>query len=300
MCIRDRYILIVCCLANVVLDLLFVVVFHWAVFGVAFATVLSQVISAALILVRLMRTRESYRVELRKIRFDASILRNVIRIGLPAGLQSVMYSFSNIFIQASINGFGTDAIAAWAAIGKIDGFIWMVMNAFGISVTTFVGQNFGARRYDRVKRCTRVGLLMALGTTIVLSALLFVFREPLLRFFTGDDAVVRIGANFFMILAPSYFTFVFIEIFSGAIRGAGEALQPMLITCFGVCGLRILWLIIAVPLWPTMEMVAMNYPATWVVTAIVFIAYYARFKWLDRCIRREHDPSHVTLEAKKA
>lgn len=294
------YILIVCCLANVVLDLLFVVVFHWAVFGVAFATVLSQVISAALILVRLMRTRESYRVELRKIRFDASILRNVIRIGLPAGLQSVMYSFSNIFIQASINGFGTDAIAAWAAIGKIDGFIWMVMNAFGISVTTFVGQNFGARRYDRVKRCTRVGLLMALGTTIVLSALLFVFREPLLRFFTGDDAVVRIGANFFMILAPSYFTFVFIEIFSGAIRGAGEALQPMLITCFGVCGLRILWLIIAVPLWPTMEMVAMNYPATWVVTAIVFIAYYARFKWLDRCIRREHDPSHETLSAGKA
>lgn len=142
------YVLIVCCLANVVLDLLFVVVFHWAVFGVAFATVLSQVISAVLIMARLMLTHESYRVELRKIRFDAGILRNVIRIGLPAGLQSVMYSFSNIFIQASINGFGTDAIAAWAAIGKIDGFIWMVMNAFGISVTTFVGQNFGARRYD--------------------------------------------------------------------------------------------------------------------------------------------------------
>ena len=208
-----------------------------------------------------------------------------------------MYSFSNIFIQASINGFGTDAIAAWAAIGKIDGFIWMVMNAFGISVTTFVGQNFGARRYDRVKRCTRVGLLMALGTTIALSALLFVFREPLLRFFTGDDEVVRIGANFFLILAPSYFTFVFIEIFSGAIRGAGEALQPMLITCFGVCGLRILWLLIAVPLWPTMEMIAMNYPATWVVTALVFIVYYARFKWLDRCIRREHNAAHTTLGA---
>ena len=291
------YVLIVCCLANVVLDLLFVVVFHWAVFGVAFATVLSQVISAVLIMARLMLTHESYRVELRKIRFDAGILRNVIRIGLPAGLQSVMYSFSNIFIQASINGFGTDAIAAWAAIGKIDGFIWMVMNAFGISVTTFVGQNFGARRYDRVKRCTRVGLLMALGTTIALSALLFVFREPLLRFFTGDDEVVRIGANFFLILAPSYFTFVFIEIFSGAIRGAGEALQPMLITCFGVCGLRILWLLIAVPLWPTMEMIAMNYPATWVVTALVFIVYYARFKWLDRCIRREHNAAHTTLGA---
>lgn len=290
------YILIVCCLVNVVLDLLFVVVFRWAVFGVALATVLSQVISAGLVMARLMLTREAYRVELRKIRFDAGILKNVIRIGLPSGLQSVMYSFSNILIQTSINGFGTNAIAAWAAIGKIDGFIWMVMNAFGISVTTFVGQNFGARRYDRVKRCTHVGLLMALGTTITLSVLLFTLREPLLRLFTGDENVVRLGANFFIILAPSYFTFVFIEIFSGAIRGAGESFQPMLITCFGVCGLRIAWLLIAVPLWHTMEMVAMNYPVTWVTTAIIFIIYYARGKWLDRCIRREHNPAHTTLK----
>lgn len=157
------YVLIVCCLANVVLDLLFVVVFHWGVFGVAFATVLSQLISAVLLMIRLMGTQEAYRVELRKIRFHKDILKNVVRIGLPAGLQSVMYSFSNILIQASINSFGTTAIAAWAAIGKIDGFIWMVMNAFGIAVTTFAGQNFGARQYDRMKRCTRVGLGMCLA-----------------------------------------------------------------------------------------------------------------------------------------
>lgn len=142
------YVLIVCCLANVVLDLLFVVVFHWGVFGVAFATILSQLISAVLLMIRLMGTQEAYRVELRKIRFHKDILKNVVRIGLPAGLQSVMYSFSNILIQASINSFGTTAIAAWAAIGKIDGFIWMVMNAFGIAVTTFAGQNFGARQYE--------------------------------------------------------------------------------------------------------------------------------------------------------
>ena len=140
------YVLIVCCLANVILDLLFVVVFHWGVFGVAFATILSQLISAVLLMIRLMGTQEAYRVELRKIRFHKDILKNVVRIGLPAGLQSVMYSFSNILIQASINSFGTTAIAAWAAIGKIDGFIWMVMNAFGIAVTTFAGQNFGARQ----------------------------------------------------------------------------------------------------------------------------------------------------------
>lgn len=297
---RPLYFLIVCCLANIVLDLFFVLVLDMGVAGVGIATVLSQVISAVLVIVTLLRSETAIRLFPKKIAITGWLLKDIVRIGLPAGFQSVLYSLSNIVVQTAVNAFGTTVIAAYTAYGKMDGLFWMIIGAFGVSITTFVGQNFGARRYDRVKRCTRVGLLMALGTTIVLSALLFVFREPLLRFFTGDDAVVRIGANFFMILAPSYFTFVFIEIFSGAIRGAGEALQPMLITCFGVCGLRILWLIIAVPLWPTMEMVAMNYPATWVVTAIVFIAYYARFKWLDRCIRREHDPSHVTLEAKKA
>ena len=289
------YVLIVCCLANVVLDLLFVVVFHWGVFGVAFATILSQLISAVLLMIRLMGTQEAYRVELRKIRFHKDILKNVVRIGLPAGLQSVMYSFSNILIQASINSFGTTAIAAWAAIGKIDGFIWMVMNAFGIAVTTFAGQNFGARQYDRMKRCTRVGLGMCLGTIIALSALLFIFRYQLLMFFTGDAEVVNIGAQFCLVLAPSYFTFVFIEILSGAIRGAGEALQPMLITCIGVCGLRVVWILLVVPYWHTMQMVAMNYPVSWVITAVIFVIYYLRGKWLDRCIRREHGPQHGTV-----
>lgn len=284
------YVLIVCCLANVVLDLLFVVVFHWGVFGVAFATILSQLISAVLLMIRLMGTQEAYRVELRKIRFHKDILKNVVRIGL----QSVMYSFSNILIQASINSFGTTAIAAWAAIGKIDGFIWMVMNAFGIAVTTFAGQNFGARQYDRMKRCTRVGLGMCLGTIIALSALLFIFRYQLLMFFTGDAKVVNIGAQFCLVLAPSYFTFVFIEILSGAIRGAGEALQPMLITCIGVCGLRVVWILLVVPYWHTMQMVAMNYPVSWVITAVIFVIYYLRGKWLDRCIKREHGPQHGT------
>ena len=291
------YVLIVCCLVNIVLDLLFVLVFHWGVFGVAFATVLSQVVSAVLIMLRLMLTRESYRVELKKIRFDRSILKNVIRIGLPAGLQSVLYSVSNLVVQASINSFGTDAIASWAAIGKIDGFIWMVMSAFGIAITTFVGQNFGAQQYGRVKKSIHIGLGMALGTTIALSILLLLFMEPLLRFFTGDEAVIAIGQDFFRVLGPSYFTYVFIEILSGAIRGAGEAFQPMVITCFGVCGLRILWLALValVPAMHTMQMVAMNYPITWVIAAVVFIIYYLRMNWLRRCIRRSGQPMPENL-----
>lgn len=279
------YVLIVCCLVNIVLDLLFVVSFHWGVMGVALATVLSQVVSAVLILLRLMCTRESYRVELKHIRFDRGILKNVIRIGLPAGVQSIMYSLSNLIIQAGINSFGTTVIASWAAIGKVDGFIWMVMGAFGISITTFVGQNFGAGNYDRVKRSVRVCLAMTLGSIIGLSVLILLFAGPLLGFFTGDAAVIEIGTGFLHILGPSYFLFVFIEIFSGAIRGAGEALQPMLITTFGVCGLRFLWMLCVVPFFPSMEMVAMNYPVTWLITSLVFTVYYLRMNWLKRCIK---------------
>lgn len=277
------YVLIVCCLVNIVLDLLFVVGFRWGVLGVALATALSQGVSALLILLRLTLTHEPYRVEPRHIRFDRGILKSVIRIGLPAGLQSVMYSLSNLLMQASINSFGTDAIASWAAIGKIDGFIWMVMGAFGIAITTFVGQNFGARKYGRVRRSVGVCLAMTMGVTVALSVVLFLFMEPLLRFFTGDPTVIALGQDFLRVLAPSYFTFVFIEIFSGAIRGAGEAVQPMLISLFGICGLRLLWVLAVVPLYPTMQMVAMTYPVTWVVTAVVFIVYYCRMGWLERC-----------------
>lgn len=279
------YVLIACCLVNIVLDLLFVAAFHWGVMGVALATVISQVVSAGLILARLMLTREAYRVEPRKIRFDRGLLKDVVRIGLPAGLQTVMYSLSNLMIQTSINSFGTDAIAAWTAISKVDGFIWMVMGAFGISITTFAGQNFGAKKFQRMKKSVRVCLAMTMGVTVGLSLVLFLFMEPIMGFFVTDDEVVRLGCNFLRILAPSYFMFVFIEIFSGAIRGAGEAMQPMIITGVGVCGLRILWLLAAVPLWPTMEMVALNYPVTWVVTALVFLVYYCRMNWLKRCVR---------------
>ena len=280
------YILIVCCVTNIILDLLFVVVFGWAVFGVGFATILSQLISAVLIIIRLMKTDDMYKFHFSKLRIDLSMLRNIIRIGIPAGLQSVLYSLSNMLIQAAINGFGTSAIAAWSAIGKIDGFNWMVMNSFGIAVTTFSGQNFGARKFSRVKETTRVGLILSLATTIFLSIVIFTFRYPLLGIFTQDKEVIEIGANFFKVFAPTYFTYVFIEILSGGIRGVGEALQPMLITCFGVCGLRIVWLLTAVKIWPSLTMVALNYPVSWVITAIVFIIYYLRGNWLKRSVKR--------------
>ena len=283
---RPLYFLIAASVCNIVLDLALVVGLRWGVLGVAVATVASQALSAVLVVLCLMRSHgEVYQFFPRQLALDRASLRKTLQVGVPAALQSVMYSVSNLVVQAAINSFGTDAIASWAAIGKIDGFIWMVMGAFGISITTFVGQNFGARKFGRVKRGVNVCLGMAMGSVVALSILLLVFMEPLLRFFTGDPAVISIGQSFLQILAPSYFTFVFIEIFSGAIRGAGEALQPMVITIFGVCGLRILWMLVALPLHPTMQMAAMNYPVTWVTTALVFIIYYCRMNWLKRSIK---------------
>ena len=280
------YVLIVCCLVNIVLDLLFVVAFHWEVFGVALATVLAQAVSAVLVILRLIRTSEAYKVELKKIRFHWATFRQVVRIGLPSGFQSVLYSVSNLVIQAAVNSFGTDAVASWAAVGKIDGFIWMVMGAFGISVTTFVGQNFGAGKYDRVRKGTRVCLAMTAGATLVLSAVEIFFAGPILRIFTGDEAVIALGVEFVHIWAPAYIAYVFIEIFSGAIRGVGEALKPMIITIFGVCVLRLIWIWCVLPFYRTPGMVAASYPVTWGVTAVIFIIYYLRMNWLKRNIGR--------------
>ena len=278
------YVLIVCCVVNIVLDLLFVVRFHWNVFGVALATVLAQTVSAALIMLRLCRTKDVYQVRLRSIRFHRSMLQRIVQLGLPTGLQSVLYSVSNLVIQAAVNSFGTDAVASWSAVSRIDGFVWMVMGAFGISVTTFVGQNFGAGKYDRVLRGTRVCLAMTIGTIFTLSVLEIVFAGPILHIFTGDAAVVELGAAFVRVWAPAYTAYVFIEILSGAVRGVGEALPPMIITVFGVCVLRLAWIWGVLPLHRTPEMVAASYPVTWGITAVVFIIYYLRKNWLKRHI----------------
>lgn len=276
------YVLIVCCVVNIVLDLLFVVALHWDVFGVALATVIAQTVSAVLIMLRLTRTRDAYRVTLRQVRFHGPALRRIIQLGLPTGFQSVLYSVSNLVIQAAVNSFGTDAVAGWAAVSRIDGFVWMVMEAFGISVTTFVGQNFGAGKYDRVLRGTRVCLGMTAGAILVLTFLELTFAGPILRVFTDDDAVVEQGVAFVRVWAPAYIAYVFIEIFSGTVRGVGEALQPMIITIFGVCVLRLVWIWAVVPLYRTPAMVAASYPVTWGITSAVFIVYYLRKNWLRR------------------
>ena len=273
---RPLYYLILCSLVNIVLDLVMVLGLKMGVAGVALATVMAQGVSAVLVTRALMKSQDIYRLELRKIRFHMHTMRRQMYLGLPGGFQSVMYSLSNIIIQSAVNVYGTNATAAWAAIGKVDAIFWMISGAFGVSITTFVGQNYGAGKMDRVEKGVKICLGMDQAASILVSALLLVFRYPLLGIFTSDLEVIRIGAHFMEMLVPCYVIFSFIEIFSSALRGTGDVIIPMILTLFGVCLLRIVWIFLAVPVWPSLDTIVFNYPLTWGVTAVLFILYYRK------------------------
>ena len=279
---RPLYFLIASCLVNIVLDLLFVAVLGMGVTGAAIATIASQFFSAILTLIALLRTQDSYRLIVSKIRFHRDLLFDIIKIGLPAGLQSAMYSISNLLIQSSINSFGTDTIAAWTAYGKVDSIFWMIMGAYGVSITTFAGQNFGAGKYDRIKKSVRICLGLAAVTSLFLSFIVLNFGGTILLLFTRDTNVINICIGMMRVVSPAYITYICIEILSGTCRGCGDSFFPMLLTCFGVCVLRILWITIAVPLRHEVATVAFSYPLTWTITSILFILYYKRGKWMQK------------------
>ena len=268
------YYLIACCFINIFLDLLFVIVFHLGVAGVAYATFLSQAISALLVTHKLMTSHSILTLKIRDIRLHKNVLKSQLWIGLPAGFQSVMYSISNVIIQAALNRFGTDTVAAWSAYGKLDAIFWMVSGAIGISITTFVGQNYGARKYDRVHKSVRICLGIDSIISVILIVFLMLFRIPLFRLFTQDPSVIRIGSDMLALITPCYIFFVFIEVLAGALRGMGDVMIPTLITLLGVCVLRLIWIAVVLQISPTVNTIIYSYPATWIATAVLFIIYY--------------------------
>lgn len=284
---RPMLFLICAALTNVVLDIVLVLGLDMGVHGAAIATVLSQLVSALLILGSLHHAQPVYRLYFRKIRFHGDMLSRIVRIGMPAGLQSVMYSLSNIIIQSSVNGFGTDVMAAWTAYGKIDGLYWMIISAFGVAITTFAGQNFGAQLYDRMRRSVRVCMGMATGATVVMSAVIMVIGRPMLGMFTDDAQVVEMGMSIIRLIVPTWITYISIEILSGAMRSAGDSLVPTLMTLTGVCLLRVFWVAVIVPRHHELSVLMLSYPITWIITSAMFIVYYLRGKWLERCIGRQ-------------
>ena len=274
---RPLIYLIVCCIVNIALDILFVAVFQMGVFGAALATIIALAISSVLVTMALAKSKELCDFSIREIRMDWDMLKKQIYIGLPGGIQTSMYSLSNMILQVAVNKIGTDAAAAWTTLAKMDALYWMVGGSLGTALTTVVGQNFGAGKMDRVKKSVNIGLGLYYALSGVIVIVLMVFQRPLFAIFTDNQVVIDIAVSSFSIMAPFYLLFSFIEIYSCALRGMGDVLIPMIMTMTGVCGFRVLWSIFVVPMSPSMELISWSYPVSWALTSACFIVYY-RYK----------------------
>ncbi len=273
---RPLYVLMISCGINILLDIFLVVVLKMGVSGAAVATVFCQGISACFVTGMLMGSHTFTPLKLQKIRFFSRSLISVLRIGIPAALEAAMYTIANLIIQIFVNELGTDTVAAWGTLGKIDAVFWMVINSFGIAITTFVGQNYGAGKTQRMRKSVRICLVMSYSAAFLVSGLLYAFARPLYSLFTTDKGVVQIGVDMLRFLMPSYFLYVVIGIFSGALRGAGRVVVPMILTCGGVCLLRIIWMFGLVPVYPGIKTIMLSYPVSWGITAVLFIIYYIK------------------------
>ena len=275
------YFLIISSIINIILDMLFVIIFDMGVAGVAWATLIAQAVSATLIIITLCHVNTSYRVTLSHIRIKLSYLKEIIRIGLPSGLQNAIISMSNIVVQSYINSFGSAAIAGYSTYGKVDAFALMPVMSLSMAITTFTSQNIGAREFDRVRKGVKTGLLMSCGTAFVLTSLVVVFARTLLGIFTDDQQIIEYGLLTMTYQAPFYLVLGLNNTLAGILRGAGKASVPSLIMAANMCGVRILWLSILMPIFNSIIVVYLAFSVTWTTTGLCLIWYYKRSRWLE-------------------
>lgn len=279
---RPMIFLVITCFINIFLDIYFVVVLKMGIAGAAVATVLSQIISAVLVVIVLLRLPEEYVLQLSKIRIDPILLKRILSVGVPAGLQFVTFDLANLLIQSGINSFGSATMAAFTAYAKADMLTWMLSGAFGVAITTFVGQNYGAQKYDRIYQSVRICLGMGVALIGFCSTLIILFRYFILVIFSADPEVIRLGAWLMLWVVPFNVIFVPVEIFGGAMRGTGYSAVPTAITSICVCLFRVLWLFTVVRRFHTLGMLMLCYPISWALADIAFLITYRRKNWLRR------------------
>lgn len=276
------YYLAAASVVNIVLDFTFVCAFHMGVAGVAIATVIAQAVSSAMVMYKLIRTKESYQVRVREIRMNRLMIWKIVGIGFPAALQQSITSFSNVIVQSYVNYFGAAAMAGYSATLRIDGFLQLPLQSFNMAITTFVGQNIGAKQYKRVKKGVFAAWLMS--SVVILAGAMFMFFNGrlIVRIFTDDAEVIRVGNAMLQIFAAGYIFLPVVQILNGALRGAGLSKVPMyfMVGCFVV--LRQIYLMIAIPMTGKLELVFAGWPITWVVCAAGMLAYYLKADWLPK------------------
>ena len=281
---RPTIFLFLACLTNIFLDLALVVGLDMGIAGAAWATIISQAVSAVLVIWVLLRQKGEARLILRHLRLKKSLIRRILYVGIPAGLQFVTFDLANLLIQSGINSFGDVTVAAWTAYIKTDALTWQISGAFGVSVTTFVGQNFGAQKYHRIRKSVWTCMAMSVALVGVLSAVVIAFRHTILGIYTADPEVIRVGAYVMLWTVPFNFLFMPVEVFAGTMRGTGYSVMPTIITCSCVCVFRVVWIFTMVARWHRIELLAVCYPISWVLASTVFYIAYLRGTWLHKRI----------------
>lgn len=271
---RPLYILLAAGVVNVILNLVFVIQFNMGVAGVATATVISQFLSAALILICLMNTDASYHLDLKALRIDLPKLKEMTRIGVPAGMQGAVFSISNILIQSSINTFGSIAMAGNAAGGNLEGFVYVAMNSFHQSALSFTSQNYGAKKYKRINRVVVICMVLVTITGLVLGNGMYLAGDKLLRIYSDDAEVIAYGLLRLSIICTFYFACGTMDVMSGIMRGLGHSVLAMVVSLVGACGIRILWIFTIFRMYSSLEVLYWSYPISWAITTLAHVACF--------------------------
>ena len=272
--------LITSCVTNIILDLVFVGMFGWGIPGAGWASVLSMTLCMVLAFVKLLRVDGPHRLYLSRLSCKFGELKEALRIGLPAGAQSMMYSISNTIITTAVNGFGTEVVSAWTATGRLDGFYWVTSTAFSTAISAFVGQCYGAGKIKRMKESIKTCLIMSISSAVMLSTVLLLIAPFVYPQFLHSERVIDFALEIMSYFVPCYFIWSYIDVLSGTFRGAGDAFIPMVIVMLGTCLFRVIWMLAVVPHWHSIMSISLVYGISWVITGAVFTVYYFKGRWL--------------------
>ncbi len=278
---RPLYFLVIASVINIILDFLFVKVFQWGVAGAGVATLIAQGISAVMVVFILMYTKENYQLVIKEISFDKEMLTRIIKIGLPTGIQQSIVSLSNVIVQSYVNVYGSSVIAGYSVTVKIDGFVNLPLQAFNMAVTTFVGQNIGAKKYDRVKKGAYITYILATITIGIFVVVMYFFGKDFIAIFNQEKEVIEAGRLMQLIFLPFYLFLPINQIINGVLRGAGKSTIPMYIMVFSFVILRQIYLFIITRFTSSVAYVFFGWPVTWIVSSIIFLVYYYKVDWLN-------------------
>lgn len=276
---RPLYFLILTSVLNVVLDLLFVIVFHLGVAGVAYATILSQFISGGLGIYVLARSKDDYGITMREMRIDSASLKKIIFIGLPVGLQQAVISFSNVFVQGYINSFGNASAAGWGAYGRVDAFVMLPLQSIALAMTTFTGQNAGAKKADRIDRAIRESILFSTLLTIAICTAEFAAAPQIVSLFNQDPEVIRYGTLFIRTNCLMDGLCAFNQIHNSVLQGVGDSAAPMAIMIFSLVVFRQIYLFVVSHVSNSLRLISFGFPAGWLIAVIILEIYFHRRGW---------------------